>query len=296
MESKNNRAGITPLRQDPFASPQDDDVCLKHHTATPVMGTPMQVVNSGLVLERPQDSSEGLERSLPSRVSGCCQDNDMACSEWETVAADDEFETTVAPQQTQKGNRKNFQLLFQSQEMKKPLGSTSPMTQRRNTVFLLPNSVQPRFSHDSTYHHQERALSAYSSPSFYTDRKEEDWVEATNSTCPEHCGVAHEAAQRRRATLGLDRNSLGDLVTRYSPTSSSMSSDPFRYDGNNYSTFLQSKAQKGHNAGPYPIGTNSDSNALIMPTPASGTQHDAPGISNPFHQASFYNQSALQSA
>ncbi|TWU75362.1 hypothetical protein ED733_007114 [Metarhizium rileyi] len=191
----------------------------------------------------------------PSQVAGgrishylkpILQDDDNANSKWETVAADEDV--FLKPSIRLRQRVENGRLAFPAHEILSRSRQAVGRVQHRNTAFLPTTSsrnLAPPLTMDTSSPPEEdspwpRASSVY-----------EDDAAVLKTTDQSHQQSHHPQSdtsrlltKKRPATLGFDRNARDELVASYSKSSSRASNDPFKFDGADYSIFLQPSAEK----------------------------------------------------
>ncbi|KHN96813.1 uncharacterized protein MAM_05369 [Metarhizium album ARSEF 1941] len=243
----------------------------------------------GFVAEHP---SWKPSQSTGSHVSYCLkpilQDEDYTNSEWETVAPD---EDVILKPSINRGQRvQNAGRSFQAHDSLDRVGQLAERTQYRNTAFIpttssrnlgramtMLNSNRPK--HASQW---PRASSVYEDDTAVDKSQRQDWHPETFRTL----------AQNRPATLGFGRNAQGELVASYSKSSSRASNDPFKFDGADYSVFLQPSAEKEVSRALYRAEASSEALSTRVCSPQRGEQQS---LRRQFQPGSFYDNAAIQS-
>lgn len=166
-------------------------------------------------------------------------DGGRATSEWETVVADDEFvdRPEISPK------RRNIELVFHAHDILDASRKHWPTRKRRNTI-LLPqyaSSEFPRAKSPSIITVADSFLSSSSIYSFIDDANRFD-EESVFSDANDQCKVDEQV--NPHGSNCLKRFRQCENVARCSRASSSTSGDPFMYDRDVYSGFLQPSAER----------------------------------------------------
>ncbi|KID64769.1 hypothetical protein MAN_05780, partial [Metarhizium hybridum] len=194
------------------------------------------------------------------------QDDDNTNSEWETVAPDEDviLRPSVHLRQRLEIDRRAYPTqnalgcARQAAEHAQHRTALMPTSSSRNLARTLPMHTSNRPKHASQW---LRASSVYEDDSVspkITDQSQQQGCQPETSRA---------LTKNRPATLGFDRNAQGELVASYSKSSSRASNDPFKFDGADYSMFLQPSAEKEVSRALYGAGTCSEVHSTPVYTP-----------------------------
>lgn len=237
--------------------------------------------------------------------------DDRAASEWETVAADDEF--APYPEVTTKAQRRQGKSNFAS--------AATPSKSSKTDAIVHPHIMswgQPAESSNSASRRDpvrqpsvrpEQASSPrlrtfQSSSSLYSelDKKERkghkqalhsDGAEPDTTYCE---GERAEEVLQDEDDLPMPqglRVQNPDTLKRASAITSSSQGDPFHYDGDRYSDFLRSSVERDVSDALHHSGKTTYSNYSVPQSPES---HTPKGHPHGGHVGSFYNSAAIRSA
>lgn len=278
----------------PFASSNDgDDIQLEDFPSVRVYAPRSPSPIPKFVSEHPSRSGRDLGRSLTGNTLRTQLDNDLAVSDWETVAADEEFKESTAPPRQQHRRRKDAEVLFHAHDI---LNSSRPNgipRQRRNTILAPPNFSLPKLPSGASRLAVPKNTSFYSSSSVYSDVGRDEWIDEDQLLDLSAHGPWRAPSRKRRATLGMGRNTGGELVGVCSKTSSSASIDRFKFDGDGYSIFLHSSAERDISQALHQAGMSTDSGGTMTRSNLTSAHNQTVG--KPLRHPSFYNHEALQS-
>ncbi|KAM0440877.1 hypothetical protein ACHAPT_000179 [Fusarium lateritium] len=244
----NTTASPVSYHSDPFGSSKLGDFETRDFSyvkpRTPQSETPTRP--RGFVTEHPSSplsNGHGVNLAYPEGANSL--GDDRAASEWETVAADDEFEPY--PEVTTKAQRRQGKSKFATKTDAirhpyilnwAPRKQTSEPVSRRDPVRLSP--VQPAGEPSP------RLRTFHSSSSLYSelDNKENNGhVQALHSDGAEP-DTTYCDGERAEDVLQGNHGQDQDALKRASAVTSSSFGDPFHYDGERYSDFLRSSAER----------------------------------------------------
>ncbi|KAK7397916.1 hypothetical protein QQX98_012719 [Neonectria punicea] len=281
-------------RSDPFGSSEigdeiqlEDFSYIKAHIPRGGSPQPLQLVS-----EYPSQSANSLEHPATGRKRSASLDEDKQASEWETVVPDDEYGDSphIPPHQLRR--RKNFELVFHAEDIFEP-GSN----QRKNAIkperhtMLAPPRALPMPPAKRPPRFPARLHSFHSTSSLYSDW--DDIEDTPEQGLPAVQETLEVEAQKKQPGQLLLVNSRPEIVRSLSKTSSSTNGDPFKYDGDLYSGFLQSSAEKEVSNALYHVGESSQTNQSL-PRPAQAENLESNLKRGP-DVASFYNAAAIRS-
>ncbi|OAQ66854.1 hypothetical protein VFPPC_08361 [Pochonia chlamydosporia 170] len=221
-----------PIREDEVAEPQEFEIW------EDAKSIPGSFVSDLPAWKEPQSTV----RTVSPYPKPILQGGDDPNSEWETIAIDEE--TILKPSTRLRQRVEHGRLAFPVQDIMGRVRQATERAQRRNTDLIAPTSARklailPTFSTSNIPNDGlQRASSVYEDdketckPSFSS--KQEAYT-------PE---MSRALSKKRPFTFNFDRNVYGELVSSYSKSSSRASNDPFRYDGEGYSLFLNPSAEK----------------------------------------------------
>ncbi|KPM34097.1 hypothetical protein AK830_g12473 [Neonectria ditissima] len=255
-------------KSDPFESSEicdeiqlEDFSYIKAHI--PRGGSPQPL---RLVSEHPSRPSNGLDTPAIGRKRSLSIAEDNPASEWETVVPDDEFEDSphVPPRQLRRRN--NFELVFHAQEIFEP-GSNqrkNAVKQERHTMLAPPRALpMPPAKRSARF--PQRIHSFHSTSSLYSDWDDVDDI--VEQGLPAVKEIPEVDSQKKQPGQLLLVNSRPEILRSLSKTSSSTNDDPFKYDGDLYSGFLQSSAEKEVSNALHHAGESAQTNqSLLRPT------------------------------
>ncbi|KAF7560921.1 hypothetical protein G7046_g3224 [Stylonectria norvegica] len=237
-----NTGSVASSKSNPFTASEDgDEIQLEDFSC---IRAPISEEGSSFpknfVSEHPSRPFFDFIGRPPTRKRSASLDDDKAISEWETVAPDDEFEEVAENPSRQVRRQRNFELVFHAQDILETSRNRNQIRPGRNTILLPPRSAMSTFPTKPTTFNAPR-LSFQSSSSLYSDLTDRD---ATRDEGLLHLddGGLETDNQLRRPPLGRNRHS--EFIARCSRASSSTSGDPFKYDGDLYSGFLQPLAER----------------------------------------------------
>lgn len=288
---RHNTVSTISSKSDPFASSElgdeiqlEDFSYIKAHIPRGRSPDPLKLVS-----EHPSRPINGAGNPATGHKRSASLDEDKPVSEWETVVPDEEFQNSpqVPPQQLRR--RKNFELVFHAQEIfdSRSNQQNGLAKQERHTMLAPPRALpkppakrSPRFA--------PRLHSFHSTSSLYSDLDETDKApERTTKTVLEVGGQKRQPAQRLLA------DPRPEILRSLSKTSTSTNGDPFQYDGDLYSGFLQPSAEKDvSNALHCAEGSAQSKETLPRPAHVDTLQTDTKKGPN---VASFYNAAAIRS-
>lgn len=279
----------------PFASSDDGDEIQLENLPSGRGDVPRsQTPTPRFVSERPSRSGKDIGRSLTGHTMGSRLDSDLAISEWETVAADEEFQEATKRSEKRHGRRKDADVVFHAHDILKSASPNAPSKQRRNTILVSPSLSLHQIQDSASHAMLAKDISFYSSSSIYSDLDRDECVDEDQLLDFGSHGTWRRPSKKRRVTLGLDRNPHGELMTACSKTSSSASVDRFKYDGDGYSVFLHSTAERDISQALQQAGLSDGSGTTVthsrMPPGFDSTGNKL------LRHPSFYNPAALQSA
>ncbi|KAF4965681.1 hypothetical protein FSARC_6547 [Fusarium sarcochroum] len=237
----NTTASSVSFHSDPFAnSGLESGIQLCNFSPPkPVMARVKSPDPNKFVAEHPSqlNSNSGTGLSLPktNTLSG----DDQAASEWETVAADDAFEGYPEAPTRPLRRQGNFNFVYNPQDNSRPNQSLwAPQTQNFELVSHQDPSFRPSVRGVPTS--SPRLRSFHSSSSFYSDlgrNREPGRGQDLDVQANTHTSYDPEIVPAN--------NRSQETLKRLSQTSSSDSDeDPFKYDGDKYSGFLRSSAER----------------------------------------------------
>ncbi|KAJ4271525.1 hypothetical protein NW762_000229 [Fusarium torreyae] len=240
---RNTTASSVSCHSDPFAnSGLESGVQLRNFSSPkPIMARVKSPDPSKFVSGRPSQlkSIAGNGLLVPRTNTLSVSGDDQAASEWETIAADDAFEGYPEAPARPLRRQGNFNFVYNPQDNSHPnQGLWAPHTQ--NFEFVSPQDPSLRLSVRAVPLSSPRLRSFHSSSSFYSDLgrngqsgHEQDLTPQENA----HTSYDPEIAQAN--------NRSQETLKRLSRASSSDSDeDPFKYDGDKYSGFLRSSAER----------------------------------------------------
>lgn len=283
----------------PFASLDDADaIQLDDFVPIHISASGLRAGSPKFVSQHPSHPLRDMRRDLTGQTLGTKLDYDAAVSEWETVAPDEEFQECLSIPLGHTKLRKDVDVLFHAQDILHPSRPNAPITQRRNTILVPPNFSLPKLPSDASQiacaRNKNKDKSFYSSSSVYSNVDGDGWIDEEQLLGLNWTDPWRTASGRRRVAPGAGRNNTGELVTTCSKTSSSASVDRFRYDGDGYSIFLQSTAERDISQALHNAGVSMDSGATAAQP--NGREFGGNWMNNKLnlHHA-FYNHAALQS-
>ncbi|KAK7430213.1 hypothetical protein QQZ08_003188 [Neonectria magnoliae] len=232
-------------RSDPFESSEigdeiqlEDFSYIKAHIPRGGSPQPLQLVS-----EYPSRSVNSLEHPATGRKRSASLDEDKQASEWETVVPDDEYGDSPRIPPHQLRRRKNFELVFHAEDIFEP-GSNqrkNAIKPERHTMLAPPRALpMPPAKRPSRF--PARLHSFHSTSSLYSDW--DDIEDIPEQGLPAVKETMEVEAQKKQPGQLLLVNFRPEIVRSLSKTSSSTNGDPFKYDGDLYSGFLQSSAEK----------------------------------------------------
>lgn len=218
------------------------------------------------------------------------QGGDDPNSEWETIAIDEE--SILKPSTRLRQRVEHGRLAFPVQDIMGRVRQATERAQRRNTDLIAPTSA--------------RTLAIL--PTFNTSNIPNDGLQRASSVYEddkETCKPSHSSKQqaytpemsralskKRPFTLNFDRNVYGELVSSYSKSSSRASNDPFRYDGEGYSLFLNPSAEKEVSRALYRTNSRSEAASTAIYSPKKNFPNS---MGRRFQAGSFYDNAVIQS-
>lgn len=248
----------------------------------------------GFVLEhpslKPRHSSQGrVSRYLTPILRN---DDDNTNSEWETVAGDDDAALKPSPRLIQRVE--NSRLVYQAHDIRSHARQATERAQRRNTA-LPPQTSSRNLSTLSTVNIGSVPRDDSQWPrtsSIYEDDIDMHRVNDETQQPIYQTELSRTMSKKRPATLGFGRTVNGDLVTSYSKSSSHASNDPFKFDGADYSLFLQPSAEKEVSRALYRSDTTSD---ILRRNIHSIHKFHQDSMATRFQPGSFYDNTVIQS-
>ncbi|KAF7541982.1 hypothetical protein G7Z17_g11838 [Cylindrodendrum hubeiense] len=240
--ARHNTVSTASSKSDPFASSDlgdeiqlEDFSYIKAHI--PRGGSPDPL---NLVSEHPSRPPNGACNLVTGRKRSASLDEDKPVSEWETIAPDDEFEESpqLPPQQLRR--RKNFELVFHAQEIfDSKSNQQNALAKQERHAMLAPPRALPNLPAKRSPRFAPRLHSFHSTSSLYSD------LDQTNDV-PEKSlrGDLELEGKKRQPVQGLLPDHRPEILRSISKTSTSTNGDPFKYDGDLYSGFLQPSAEK----------------------------------------------------
>ncbi|KAL7787413.1 hypothetical protein V8C37DRAFT_418961 [Trichoderma ceciliae] len=234
---------------DPFTTPAMRDTPL--HDVSPYDDRSRQDGNQTFVAEHPSRSQWSMGRSLTHPRSSSRVDRDEGRSEWETIAGDDELDSQTASPPKAKATLKSLGLVPETDDDDDDANGkgNKPPFARPGTPFdafgfsKRPGVDEPHPIRMDMEAGCDSALVYYGHTGFIRQ--------------PVHGGAIQKAAPSR--PTGRLRG-----VPINSKTSSSESTDRFKYDGEAYSTFLQPSSTRETKDSMRRPTTASDDDGLIM--------------------------------
>ncbi|KAH7156224.1 hypothetical protein EDB81DRAFT_944708 [Dactylonectria macrodidyma] len=258
--ARHNNVSTTSSKSDPFASTDTgDDIQLEDFSCIeaqmPRSGSPSP---SKLVSERPHRLVSDPRNLLTVHKRSASLNNDKAVSDWETVVPDDEFgDRPQVPAQPLR-RRKNFDFIFHTQEIidSRTKQQNSQAKYGKHTTLAPPRAL-PKLSTRHSPKLTSRLHSFHSTSSFYSDLDE-----ASESSQKTEKPVLDT---QNRQPFQWSPTPRPDIMRSASKTSTSTNDDPFKYDRDPYSGFLQASEDKeGNNAEPS-AKAHSQSNERLPP-------------------------------
>ncbi|KAH7155413.1 hypothetical protein B0J13DRAFT_618863 [Dactylonectria estremocensis] len=188
-----------------------------------------------LVSERPHRLASGARNPLTGHKCSASLDYDKAVSEWETVVPDDDFEDGPQFPAQSLRRRKNFDFVFHAHEIIDPSTKqqSSLIKHGKPTTLVLPR-VLPELPTRQSPKLASRVHSFHSTSSFYSDLDEAGEPSEKNEK------LLLEVSKRQPCQQWP--TTQADLMRSTSKTSTSTNDDPFKYDRDPYSSFLQASA------------------------------------------------------
>ncbi|CAM1504102.1 Fc.00g016930.m01.CDS01 [Cosmosporella sp. VM-42] len=285
-----NTPSTSSSKSNPFTGPEDgEEIQLEDfsyiHSHIPRNESPTQKT---FVKEHPSLPPVSCAGEGTSRQRCVSLDEDRAVSEWETVAPDEEFEECNELPPRQLRRQRNFELVFHAQDILDPSRKLNLAKLERNTILLPPHAL-PDLRKNRRAAFATTAESFHSASSLYSDLDKPHAIDGVNllesNKNPEGVG------QHDQHPVETDRHS--ELIALYSRASSSTSGDPFKYDGDIYSGFLQPSAERDvsdalHHAGSSGHSTERPAQSTDMEDPRTKTKRSPDAVS-------FYNAEAIRS-
>ncbi|KAJ4237226.1 hypothetical protein NW759_000347 [Fusarium solani] len=310
----NTTATSVSYHSDPFASSNlDEDVQTKDYSyvksRTPKCETPRP---RGFINDHASRTpSSNVKAKMACFESPNSFGDDRAASEWETVAADDEFapypEVTTKTQRRQ--GKSNFASATPSKTSKtdaivhphimswgQPAEASNPVSHRDP---VRQPSVRPEQASSP------RLRTFHSSSSLYSelDKKERkghkqalhsDGAEPDTTYCEgERAEDVLQDEDDMPVQDGLRVPQNQDTLKRASAITTSSHGDPFHYDGDRYSDFLRSSIERDVSDALHHTGKTTYPNYSVPQSPES---HTPKGYPHGGHVGSFYNSAAIRSA
>ncbi|KAM0556687.1 hypothetical protein ACHAPJ_005745 [Fusarium lateritium] len=240
---RNTTASSVSCHSDPFAnSGLESGVQLRNFSSPkPIIARVKSPDPNKFVAEHPSQlkSNAGTGLSVPRTNTLSVSGDDQATSEWETIAADDAFEGYPEAPARLLRRQGNFNFVYNPQDNSHPNQNLwAPQTQNFELVSRQDPSLRP--SVRAVPPSSPRLRSFHSSSSFYSDlgRNGQSGHEQDLSTQEN----AHTSHHPENVPI---KNRSQETLKRVSQASSSDSDeDPFKYDGDKYSDFLRSSAER----------------------------------------------------
>ena len=193
-------------------------------------------------------------------------DHDGGASEWETVP-DEDLRTNAAKALVRDAPRcKEIALVFHAEDI----------LDAKNTKSIYKKTATLAAGHGRAKTELAKAESFYSSSSIYTDTGTTSSIDEARLLELDHPHRYQGHNPVPCTASGQDVKFRGEMPTRCSKTSSSSSADPFKYDCDEYSAFLQPSTDKDVNRIANPLAGAPDKKIV--------------------QNSSFYNHDALRSA
>ncbi|KND91314.1 hypothetical protein TOPH_04077 [Tolypocladium ophioglossoides CBS 100239] len=240
----------------PFTASDDEDEFPLEEFCRHDAATPRSI--AGFVSEHPSRHLKRGDSDLASHMSSVQQVEDKAVSEWETVAADEEFDIPAEPIPMPKSQPTSAQATLRAPRIFSYPSHYEPSVQRPNTL-----SVWPTEPHDHLRCNAATKEQLHLSSSIYSYVSNDEWISEELADHFDCRGLERNQSRKRPATLGLDRNMSGELVRSHSKTSSSLSVDRFKYDRGLYPIFLQPSAERQISKALHRAGMSADSGTTI---------------------------------
>ncbi|KAJ4315476.1 hypothetical protein N0V84_008362 [Fusarium piperis] len=261
----NTTATSASYHSDPFASSNlDEDVQAKDYSyvksRTPKSETPRP---RGFINDHTSPPSSNVKAKIacfetsnsPGGDRGDDRDDERAPSEWETVAADDEF--APYPEVTTKAQRRQGKSNFTSKtdaivhphimSWGQPTETSNPVSRRdpvRQPSVRLEQASSPRLrtfqSSSSLYSELDKRERKGHKQALHSDGAEPDTTYCEGERAEEV--LQDEDDLPVQGGLQVPQNH--DLLKRASAATTSSRGDPFHYDGERYSDFLRSSVER----------------------------------------------------
>lgn len=270
----------------PFAASDDEDEFPLEEFCRHDALKPRSI--AGFVSEHP---SRNLKRSDSDRalhLPSVQHVEDKAVSEWETVAADEEFEIPAEPIPMLKIQPTSSEASLRAPRIFSYPSHHEPSVQRPNTLLVRPTESLDYLRCNAATKEPLRLSS-----SIYSHVGKDECIDEELADHFDCRGLERTPSRMRPATLGLDRNMSGELVRSHSKASSSLSVDRFKYDRGLYPIFLQPPAERQINKALHRAGMSADSGTVIAQS-LKRVKLDPYG-GNAIHDAAFYNSAAIHS-
>ncbi|POR37692.1 Uncharacterized protein TPAR_02109 [Tolypocladium paradoxum] len=237
----------------PFAASDDDDEFPLEEFCRHDASTPRSI--AGFVSEHPSRRLKRGGSDFALHMPSVQHVEDKAVSEWETVAADEEFGIPTQPMPMLQRQPTGAQVALRAPRIFSYPSHYEPCVQR--------SLVRPTEPHDRLRCHTATKEQLHLSSSIYSYVGKDEWIDGELADHFDCRGLERTQSRKRPATLGLDRNISGELVRSHSKTSSSLSVDRFKYDRGLYPIFLQPSAERQISKALHRAEMSSDSGTTI---------------------------------
>ncbi|KAF4967793.1 hypothetical protein FZEAL_10485 [Fusarium zealandicum] len=286
---RHTTASSVSCHSDPFVgSDLKDDVQLQDFSYTKPHDPKAGSAPHEFVAERPSRLPNDADTGLTSLKRSGSLAEDRAASEWETIAPDDEFEQLPHLPSRPLRRQGNFNFVLDAEDSLSPSQDTWAQ-QTRNFELVPRHNPLPKPSVRLVPVSSPGLRSFPSSSSLYSDLdKNGDLVGRQGSTPDE---VTYRKA--RPAGIAPESHLSHETLKRFSKASTSTDDDPFKYDGDMYSGFLRSSAERDVGDALHHAGASTQLKGGV-PRSAVNSVHGDPQKSP--NIASFYNAAAIRSA
>ncbi|PNY28149.1 Uncharacterized protein TCAP_01927 [Tolypocladium capitatum] len=267
----------------PFAALDDEDEFPLEEFCHYDAATPRSI--AGFVSEHPSRHLKRGDSDLALDVPSVQHVEDKAVSEWETVAADDEFGISTEPMPMLVSQPTRTQAALRSPRIFGYPSHYEPSVQRPNP---LGRQTEP---HGHLRCNATTGERSHLSSSIYSYVGRDEQIDAELADHFDCRGLERTQSRKRPATFGLDRHMSGELVRSHSKASSSLSVDRFKYDRGLYPIFLQPSAERQISKALHRAGMSAYSGTTTAQS-LKKVELDPNGV-NAVHDADFYNPAAI---
>ena len=211
-------------------------------------------------------------------------------SEWETIAADDDLGALIKPQGRAVRHIRNKTSIIRYPD-KLSYQASVPLSVRRNTDVLPKTFVHKSIAEAAHRNRLTLDDSLRSLTHTHTPNTNNVDVRVFDPDGRPSNPALNAMKKRRAATLGFESSAVP--LPSFSNTSSNVSTDPFEYDGAEYSMFLKEFAEKEVSQALYHV--DSSTRAASTPGWSRFPVNQTSQISPAYEPGVFYNPTAIQS-